>query len=94
MEPTQTALFLSLGFAAYWLVKVRAIIHGYSRQNTFNDFLRDYLIEVLLSIVAVVFVGTGGSIIGLTLDTPTNAFIAGGAAPSMLNNVMGNFIKK
>jgi hypothetical protein len=94
METAQTILFLLLGFSAYWLVKVRAIIHGYNRQNTFSDFARDYLIEILLSVVAVVFVGAGGGIIGLTLDTPTNAFIAGGAAPSMLNNVLANFFKK
>lgn len=94
MEQSGIYLFTVLGFLAYWVVKVRAILHGYNRQNTFSDFARDYLGEIFISIIGVVFLLFGGPTMGLTLDTPLNCFIAGGAAPSMLNNVLANFIKK
>lgn len=95
MEPYQIAIYLFLGFIAYWLVKVRGILKSYSRQNTFSDFIRDYLIEVLLSIVAVVFVGCGGAdILQLPLTNPQTCFIAGGVAPAMLTDFMANIFKK
>lgn len=96
MESTDQYLFVYLGLLAYWLVKMRGVLHGSNNTNTLSQFARDYGVEAALSIISVLLITFGGAAedFGLSLESYKSSFIAGGVAPSIITNVTAMFFRK
>jgi hypothetical protein len=93
----QQIVILFLGWLAYMAWQGKAVLNGDNHIATIKEFLLRYGFDIVISIIAVVFVAIAAPSLPkewISLDKPLNIFIAGGAAPSMITTVISAFKRR
>ena len=95
---TTLITFVAIGFLSYWLLKLGSELKAKGTSiNSAKDFFASNWIEIIISSFGVLIIAFGGDSLSESIGNITNpltAFIAGGAVPSMVKNIVGNFVSK
>jgi hypothetical protein len=89
-------VYLLLGFCAYWMLKIPAVLKSDSKTNTFREFCSTNVKEFAISVLGLIFLILAGPEYPeyINLSKPVSILIAGGSIPSMFYNLIGAFGKK